>query len=327
MLNGRPLLSIIIPVYNEIKFIEAVFASILKSDFINKEVFFVDGMSNDGTYEWLKFSIKDLPNYFLFRNQNRYVSYGFNMVYKKTKGKYICRLDGHSIYPPKYFTNAIKLLKNNNVHVVGGPALHVGKTRKGKIIAKCMTSPFGVGMSYFRIGSKEKNVDTVPFPIYKRLVLDHVGTYDEELIRNQDDELNYRCISMGYKILMHPDLKTKYFVRGKLRDLWVQYFQYGLFKPLVLKKVPKSGRFHHFIPSLFLLSNLIFLFLTYFNWIFIAPLFVYLILVIIFSFYIQKSLLDSIYSIFVFPCLHFSYGLGFLFGIKKLKNEDQRKNK
>tara|TARA_B100000401_G_scaffold332395_1_gene231660 strand:+ start:296 stop:475 length:180 start_codon:yes stop_codon:yes gene_type:complete len=55
----NPLLSIIIPVYNEIKFIEQVFNSILKSEFIDKEVFFVDGMSNDGTYEWLKLSIKE----------------------------------------------------------------------------------------------------------------------------------------------------------------------------------------------------------------------------------------------------------------------------
>ena len=323
----NPLLSIIIPVYNEIKFIEQVFNSILKSEFIDKEVFFVDGMSNDGTYEWLKLSIKELPNYFLFKNEKRFVSYGFNMVYKKTKGKYICRLEGHSLYPPKNFTKAVKLLENNDADVVGGPALHVGKTRKGRIIAKCMSSPFGVGMSYFRISSRKKIVDTVPFPIYKRLVLDDVGTYDEQLIRNQDDELNYRCTSMGYKILMHPDLKTEYFVREKLTDLWIQYFQYGLFKPLVLKKVPKSGRFYQFLPFLFVLSNLIFFSLTFLNWIFITPVFLYLTMAIIFSLRIQRSLFDSIFSVAVFPCLHISYGLGFIFGIKKLKNNDDSKKK
>ena len=182
-------------------------------------------------------------------------------------------------------------------------------------------------MSYFRISSRKKIVDTVPFPIYKRLVLDDVGTYDEQLIRNQDDELNYRCTSMGYKILMHPDLKTEYFVREKLTDLWIQYFQYGLFKPLVLKKVPKSGRFYQFLPFLFVLSNLIFFSLTFLNWIFITPVFLYLTMAIIFSLRIQRSLFDSIFSVAVFPCLHISYGLGFIFGIKKLKNNDDSKKK
>ena len=100
-----------------------------------------------------------------------------------------------------------------------------------------MMHPFGVGNSKFRISNEEQYVDTVPFPFHKRKVLEEVGLYDEELIKNQDDELNYRCVENGFKIFMSPKLKTNYLVRENLIDLSEQYFLYGLYKPLVFKKV------------------------------------------------------------------------------------------
>ena len=76
-----------------------------------------------------------------------------------------------------------------------------------------MMSPFGVGGASFRTSTSKMYVDTVPFAVYKKRVFEELGLYNEKLIRNQDDEFNYRCGSKGYKILMHPDLKTEYYVR------------------------------------------------------------------------------------------------------------------
>ena len=141
--------------------------------------------------------------------------------------------------------------------------------------------------------------------------------YDEDLVHNQDDELNYRYRSKGYRILMDPSLETVYFVRENLKDLWHQYFQYGLYKPMVFNKVPQGRRWHHFVPAIFTALMPVSLGLGCFYWGFMLPIAAYLILLIIISMPIQNSLRKKLYSLIVFPCLHLGYGLGFIMGSLK----------
>ena len=321
------LLSIIIPVHNEMEYIHRTFDSILQStSSIESEVIFVDGGSNDGTFEWLEMAVKDYDNCTLITNKKKYVSFGFNLAYPITKGKYVSRLDGHTIYPRNYFKIAIELLDNNKADIVGGPAIHKGKNWTGMAIANCMMHPFGVGSSSFRTSHSRMYVNTVPFAVYKRIVLDNVGIYDEDLIRNQDDELNYRCRSRGYKILMDPELSTTYYVRENLRDLWYQYFSYGIFKPLVFSKVKNSMRLYHIVPALFVMTIPFTLIFIERNPIFFIPSIIYTILILFFSILMKQGIKCKLYSLLVFPCLHFSYGFGFLFGLRKLLNTKKSSN-
>ena len=141
-------LSIIIPIHNEILYISRSFESIiLAGSEIESEFFFVDGQSNDGTYEWIKKEIKKIDNCRLILNDKKFVSHGFNIVFNDTKGEFISRVDGHTIYPKSYFSDAIDIFRKNNADVVGGPANHIGIGWKGKVIANCMMHPFGVGNS------------------------------------------------------------------------------------------------------------------------------------------------------------------------------------
>ncbi len=314
------LLSVIIPIRNEIKYIKESFHSIMNSTMlIESELFFVDGLSTDGTYEWLKNAIANHENCQLKKNKDKIVSFGFNSVFNETTGKYISRIDGHTIYPKTYFRDAINILNNEKADVVGGPTNHIGKTWKGNAIANCMMNPFGVGNSKFRILKTETYVDTVPFPIYKRSVLEHIGLYDEELIKNQDDELNYRCRANGYKILMSPRLITNYMVRERLIDLWRQYFFYGLFKPLVFRKVKYGFQFYHLIPVIHTLFSSFAIILTFFNPYFFLYFIMYLIFDIIFSIIYSNSMKNFFFSLLVYPCLHYSYGFGMCLGyIKRL---------
>jgi len=307
------LLSIIVPVRNEIKYISRTFVSICEATVdIECEILFVDGCSSDGTYDWLEKNIQNKKNYYLIRNERKTVSFGFNLVFPKTNGQYIARLDGHTIYPNDYFKNALDLLVTGQSDIVGGPTDHIGKSWKGKTIAKCMMHPFGVGGSYFRTFSKKRFTDTVPFAVYKRLIFDRVGLYDEELEKNQDDEHNYRCRLHGFRILLDPVLKTEYFVRETLSNLWTQYFYYGLYKPLVFKKVPSGKRLHHKIPALFVLFLPILFLIGFQDHLFWIPILVYLSILVVISFIYQQTLRMKLFSLLVFPCLHIAYGLGYL---------------
>jgi len=84
-----------------------------------------------------------------------------------------------------------------------------------------------------------KLVDTVPFPAYTRSIIQRAGLYDEELVRNQDDEYNYRIRKLGGKILLAGDIHSKYFSRSSLCALARQYFQYGFYKVRVFQKHPR----------------------------------------------------------------------------------------
>ena len=312
------LLSVVIPIRNEILSIPYSFESIMSAILeVESEIFFVDGLSNDGTYEWIKNAIKNIDNCKLVLNHKKFVSYGFNQVFNDTKGQFISRIDGHTIYPKTYFSDAIDIFNNNQADVVGGPANHIGIGWKGKVIASCMMHPFGVGNSKFRTSKKEQYVDTVPFPIYKRKVLEKIGLYDEDLKKNQDDELNFRCVKNGFKIFMSPKLKTNYLVRENLIDLSKQYFLYGFYKPLVFKKVAYGAKIYHFAPAIHFIFSVISLILFLFNQYALFYFFCYLIFALIFSIKKNRSIKDIVYSIFVFLSVHYSYGFGFAKGYFK----------
>ena len=312
------LLSIIVPIRNEIAYISNSFNSIIKAaSKLECEIFFVDGKSDDGTYEWLQNFTKKIKNCKLVVNNEKYVSHGFNQVFKHAKGKYISRIDGHTIYPENYFCNAISILKNQSIDIVGGPAKHIGAGWEGKIIATCMMHPFGTGNSRFRISKKEQFVDTVPFPIYKREVLKKVGLYDEELIKNQDDELNYRCIKNGFKILMSPSLTTENLVRENATDLSKQFYLYGLYKPVVFRKAKYGYRIYHYAPAFHFLFSFLSLILFPITNYSVYYIFCYLIFSVIFSSMNIKGIRAIAYSTFTFANIHYSYDLGFIVGYLK----------
>ena len=152
----------------------------------------------------------------------------------------------------------MQLLEQSGADNVGGVCrtLPASDSAMAKAIAVGMSHPLGVGNSHFRIGCRPEDrwVDTVPFGCYRREVFDRIGLFDEELVRNQDDELNLRLIKHGGRILLSPRIVCKYFARDSLAKLWRMYYQYGYFKPLVVRKVGGVMTLRQLLPPLFVLG-------------------------------------------------------------------------
>jgi len=310
-------LSVIIPTLNEVHHIENLVQAIYENDSTPKEVFIVDGGSTDGTREKVRQIHLSNPNVRLIENLEKYVSNGFNKSFQVSKGKYISLVGAHATYPFDYFKTCIEAIESGDCEAAGGFLNQCGKFITGQAIAFAMSSKFGVGNTEFRTIKKTMYVDSVAFAVYDRKVIEKVGLLDEDLIRNQDDEFHYRLNKAGFRIKMIHDLEITYYVRESLKDLYRQYYQYGLYKPLVLKKVRSSVRIRHLIPAFFVLY-LFSLPISFFFPIILIPLaFYFLIVLLIFS----KSSLplkSRFYLFLVFPILHLSYGLGFLNGISLL---------
>lgn len=98
-----------------------------------------------------------------------------------------------------------------------------GDTTVAEAISLILSHPFGVGNTYFRIGSKEpKYVDTVPFGIYRKEVFDRIGLFNEKLNRTDDIGFNLRLKRAGGKILLAPEIVSYYYARPNLKELFKQ---------------------------------------------------------------------------------------------------------
>ena len=321
------MLSVICPIYNEESRIEECILSILAQDYPKEdlEVLFVDGQSSDRTRDIIANYMLNYSFIKLLDNPKRIAPAALNIGIRASSGDIIMRLDAHAKYPANYFLLLVSKLKESGADNVGGVCrtLPAKDTSVCRAIAHAMSSPFGMGNSYFRIGSDhEMWVDTVPFGCFKRDIFDKIGLFDEELVRNQDDEFNGRIIKNGGRILLLPEVVVDYFARDSLTKTAKMFFQYGLFKPLVNHKLQKPTTLRQFIPPLFfaglIAGGLLSVFSKTILWIFVSVIVLYVLCCFVFGRNRERVWPDVLWMPFTFSAIHLSYGCGYWVGILKM---------
>jgi glycosyltransferase involved in cell wall biosynthesis len=322
----HPFISIIIPVYNEEKYISNCLDSIIYSDYPKEsiEVLIIDGSSTDKTKELVLEVIKKNTYIRLIENKKRIVPISMNLGITQAKGDYIIRLDAHSYFPENYFTELIKNAVKYKTENIGTVCITDVKnsTIKALAIKSVLSNKFGVGNSYFRIGVNNPiEVDTVPFGCFTRDILMKVGGYDERLVRNQDIEINKRIKKVGGRILLLPEPKCIYYARDNYKSFSLNNFSNGQWNILTAyyTKNLNSLSLRHFIPLLFILSIILPLLISIVDFrigfISLFIILLYFISIIVVAFNINKKILVTLNLIYTFFLLHFSYGLGSLFGL------------
>ena len=325
-MSDLPKVSIVIPCRSEEKFIGKCLDSILANDYPKDrlEILVVDGMSEDGTRRTVESYGRNYAFIGLLDNPKKITPAALNIGIANAKGEIIMRMDAHNTYPPNYISGLVGWLEKTQADNVGGVWITVPATQTfmAEAIALALSHPFGVGNAYFRIGAKEPRwVDTVPFGCYRREVFDRIGMFDEELLRNQDDEFNLRLLKRGGRILLVPNIVSYYYARDSLWKLWRMYYQYGYFKPLVARKVGGVLTVRQVIPTVFVLGLLVSGALApwtaYSGWALCALVFAYVAADLGSSICVgfQRGVRCALAIPVVFPVLHLSYGLGFLKGV------------
>jgi len=221
------------------------------------EFLIADGNSEDGTWEILQEWATKFPSLVILRNRRRIVSAGLNQAIQKARGSIIVRMDVHTEYAEDYIAQCVSVLKETGAANVGGGVRTLTSGYIGRAIAAAYQSRFGVGGARFHFPDFEGEVDTVPFGCWERQTLLSVGLFDEALVRNQDDELNFRLRQAGGKIWQSADIRSWYKPRQSLRALFNQYFQYGFWKVAVIRKHGKPASLRHLVPGLFVMATLV----------------------------------------------------------------------
>ncbi len=324
-----PLITVIMPIRNEADFIARSLGAVLAQEYPRDrmEVVIADGMSTDKTRDVIAhLATESKVKVIVLDNPSGIVPTGINTALAIAQGQVIVRVDGHTLIDPDYLLECIAALDRTGADNVGGRMDPISTSVFGQAVAIATSSPFGVGGARFHYSDREEWVDTVYMGAWRREVFERIGRFDEELVRNQDDEFNYRLRSKGGKVLLSPRIKSLYFNRSTVQSLWRQYLQYGYWKVRVMQKHPLQMRPRHFIPFLFvaflLLTLLIGVFTTIGKWLFVAILFSYLLA------NMGASALSSrrcdwrvaLFLPFTFGILHMAYGLGFILGLVRFWN-------
>jgi succinoglycan biosynthesis protein ExoA len=321
--SAHPRVSIVLPCRNEAGYIEACIRSILAQEPPEGgfEVIAADGMSTDGTREYLEQAARQQPQLRVLNNPGRIVSTGLNAAIRAARGEIVVRMDAHTTYAPDYVKQCLAVMEETGADNVGGPMRTRADTLREKAISAVFHSPWVVGGARSHQPDYEGYVDTVIYGCWKKSVFERVGWFDEELVRNQDDEHNLRLVRSGGRIYQSPRIRSWYHVRGSLTTLFRQYMQYGYWKVLVIRKHQSPASLRHVVPGAFVatlcLLGLLGVFWSAAFWVFVGLSAFYVAAVLVLSLAIAASTQLTLFPALpgAVGCFHFGYGYGFLRGI------------
>lgn len=332
--NQNIIVSVIMPIFNEEKYISKAINSILDQDIDLKkiEIIIADGMSNDNTRDIIHKTCSNKVKYIILDNISNSIPKGLNLAINNSQGGHILRFDGHSSLPPNYITKLLISHGHYSAACIGGRISTIGNRKPiGRSISVAQSSIFGVGGSKFRLNNSLNEglieVDTLAFGMYRRDIFSKYGLFDEDMSGSEDDEFHYRLTSNKEKILLDQSLLMDYHSRVDYFQLFKQYFFYGFYKILFFQKTKSIATFRSVVPLLVVIAFFTLLMVAFmYEW--------YQPLLFSVQLYFLAALFFSIYeifkrdklNIFLIPLvmfsyltLHVSYGLGMLTGFFKYK--------
>lgn len=324
----KPKVSLLVPMRNEAGYIEPCLASIFAQDYPAErlEVWVLDGQSTDDSWHIVERLFYGRSNCHLLPNQKITQAAGWNLGIAHASGDIIGIISAHAELASDYVSTAVQTLQRTGADMVGGPMRADGCGRVGQAVSLATSTPFGVGGSRFHYTDREEEMDTVYMGLCWRELYRRIGDFDEGLVHNQDDELSYRLLEHGGRIVCNPAIRSRYENRSTFRSLWRQYFQYGFWKVRVMQKHPRQMRPRQFVPPLFVTAL--------FGSLLLALLFPFgrVLLALVTGSYVLANLVASAWTAcksswrhvlllpLVFATLHLSYGMGFLVGLVKFRN-------
>jgi succinoglycan biosynthesis protein ExoA len=269
-----PLVSVIMPVRNEARWIGKALNSLLSQTYASErtEILVIDGLSDDGTRRIIEgisqatfradptgpsAAMKAPPEIRIIDNPSRLVPTALNIGIGHARGDIVFRLDGHSELMPNYIEACVsKLQERRDVACVGGPSIAIGDGSVGQAYALALRSPVGVGGRTFRTLRHESYVDTLAFGAYRKELFAEVGGFDQELWRNQDIEFSARLRKAGHRLLLIQTTHTLYHAPERLQAIMRQSYRNGHWNTKVLNKMVGVLSWRHFTPGVFVLSLL-----------------------------------------------------------------------
>ncbi|MBP7620696.1 MAG: glycosyltransferase family 2 protein, partial [Gemmatimonadales bacterium] len=253
----NPLVTVIIPMRNEEAGIEACLDSVLANRLPNGghwELLVLDGESEDRSPAIVDAIAGRDPRVRRLANPKRLQAPAFNLGLAAARGRYLVRMDAHSLYADDYLAECVRLLEETGAGSVGGVQRATGTSWLSRAVAAAVSSKFAAGDAAYRNATTPRWTDTVYLGAWRTETVRALGGMREDWAVNEDYEMNVRLRATGAKIYLSPTIRSTYFVRSSLAKLARQYVRYGFWKVRTLLAHPASLRWRQLVAPAFVLS-------------------------------------------------------------------------
>jgi succinoglycan biosynthesis protein ExoA len=251
-----PGVSVVMPVLNEERHLEAAIRRVLDQDYPGElEVIIAIGPSSDGTRAIAAALSAADPRIRVVDNPAAHTPAALNLGIAASQHEIIVRVDGHGELTDGYIRRAVELLDETGAANVGGVMDAQGTTPFEEAVATAYATRLGLGGSAFHLAdSSAAEAETVFLGVFRKEALIAVGGFDETMQRAQDWELNYRLRASGHKIWFSPELRVTYRPRSSLRALVRQMYETGTWRREVVRRYPETATVRYLAPPLTLLG-------------------------------------------------------------------------
>jgi succinoglycan biosynthesis protein ExoA len=245
----HPPVSVVMPVRNEERHLAESVRHVLAQDYPGPlELVLAVGPSADRTEQIARDLATEEPRITLVANPTGRIPAALNAALRAARHEIIARVDGHALLPPGYLATTVAALRQTGAADVGGVMAAAGVTPFQQAVAWGMTSKAGVGSAAFHTGGGAGPTLSVYLGVYRREAIEQAGGWDEEMLRAEDWELNYRIRARGGVIWFIPEVRVTYRPRGSVRALAAQYFHYGRWRRVIVREHPETASFRYLAP-------------------------------------------------------------------------------
>jgi succinoglycan biosynthesis protein ExoA len=250
-MSAGPEVSIIMPVRNEAASLDAALASVCsQATEASIEVIVVDDHSTDSSRSIVERWIAQDEHVRLISSPRRGIPQALNCGLDAARGRYLVRVDGHSIIPPEYVQALLDHVRSDACEGAGGLKRAVGQGTFGRAVATAHGSRFGIGDSKYHFSQRQELVDHIPFGAYTTELARAIGGWDEELRTNEDYDFDFRYQQAGGRLLFDPAIVVDWRVRETPIKLAHQYYAYGCGKFMALVRHPSSLHLRWLAPPM-----------------------------------------------------------------------------
>ncbi|MHC4727434.1 MAG: glycosyltransferase, partial [Planctomycetota bacterium] len=194
--KDNPLVSVIIPAYNDAEHIAEAIESVLIQNYRNFELIVVDDGSTDNTRNIVTSFENDKIKYFY--KDNGGPSGARNLAIKKAKGQYIMPLDADDMMTPDFIARHLaEFEKHPDVDLVYSDVLLIDKNSTP---IRIMNKPEYQDQRYLIRDLFCAGHPIVPFRLgIRRSVFEKIGFYDEDLLIGEDYDMMRRFVKAHLK--------------------------------------------------------------------------------------------------------------------------------
>jgi glycosyltransferase involved in cell wall biosynthesis len=231
--NNKPILSIIVPVFNIRKYIEKTLKNLeFVSKKINCEIIFQDGKSTDGTTELIKKYCKKNKKWYLYSESDKGQTDAINKGIIKAKGEWITWLCGDD------------LLRKEFIYLFNKKELEYYDIVYGDVIlfdGKNYTPAIGTENYFYGVLSKKRLIIQQPGTLIKKEIFKKLGLLNTKLNYIMDYEFFIRaeinnCKFKRYSLfiaqaLIRPDAKTSSSSIKRLLEYYYIFLKTHIKKP------------------------------------------------------------------------------------------------